>query len=305
MRQWIVVVGLIVGLVVPGLSGASLIDRGMGMIYDTELGITWLQDTNYAQTSGYDADGGMIWSEAMIWADQLEYGGHSDWRLPNSPTTTQGFIDEGEMGYLYSELGNVLGGPLTNTGPFANIPATAVYWLSAEPLHEGSAWNYEFYRGFQNASSSDFNSWYAWAVRDGDYGPSVSEDQTFTTDYLTLGSEFTFDYWWEMENEPTEGNFDVLFFNGTEWETFGWELNFFGSSDGWQSASFWVPEWAQGLDVQIQFSVFDFGDDTNPTVYLNNIGSNGTAPVPEPTTVILLGTGLIGIAGLRRKRLMK
>ncbi len=30
----------------------QLIDRGNGMIYDTHEDLTWLQDANYAQTSG-------------------------------------------------------------------------------------------------------------------------------------------------------------------------------------------------------------------------------------------------------------
>ena len=38
---------------------AILIDRGNGMIYDTDLDITWLQNANYAKTSGYDSDGRM------------------------------------------------------------------------------------------------------------------------------------------------------------------------------------------------------------------------------------------------------
>ena len=45
-----------------GMVNAALIDRGGGLIYDDVLDITWLQDANYAQTSGYDADGFMNWN---------------------------------------------------------------------------------------------------------------------------------------------------------------------------------------------------------------------------------------------------
>jgi hypothetical protein len=48
-----------------GAAGAGLIDRGNGLIYDDVLKITWLQDANYAQTSGYNADGLMNWNAAM------------------------------------------------------------------------------------------------------------------------------------------------------------------------------------------------------------------------------------------------
>ncbi len=35
------------------------------MIYDSDLGITWLQDANYTQASGYDLDGRMNWNDLM------------------------------------------------------------------------------------------------------------------------------------------------------------------------------------------------------------------------------------------------
>ena len=69
-----------------GLSGAAqatLIDRGNGLIYDSGQDLTWLQDANYAKTSGHDADGRMNWDAATTWADGLSYGGYDDWRLPS------------------------------------------------------------------------------------------------------------------------------------------------------------------------------------------------------------------------------
>jgi hypothetical protein len=92
-----------------------------------------------------------------------------------------------------------------------------------------------------------------------------------------------------------------LFFNGTNWETFGWALNFDGSSDQWETASFYVPEWARGENTRIMFSLLDLGQETNPTVYLRNIGSAATS-VPDAPITILLGTSLLGLFGASRKR---
>ena len=67
---------------------AALFDRGGGLIYDDVLDITWLQDANYAQTSGFDADGRMTWVQANDWANGLTYYDsvrdvtYDDWRLP-------------------------------------------------------------------------------------------------------------------------------------------------------------------------------------------------------------------------------
>ena len=57
---------------------AALIVRSGGFVYDDVLDITWLQDANYAMTSGYDADGTMTWDDAFTWAANLNYGGYDD-----------------------------------------------------------------------------------------------------------------------------------------------------------------------------------------------------------------------------------
>lgn len=69
---------------------AALIDRGSGLLYDDVLNITWLQDTNYAKTSGYDVDGRLSSVDALNWATNLNYFDsvrrvtYSDWRLPRN-----------------------------------------------------------------------------------------------------------------------------------------------------------------------------------------------------------------------------
>jgi hypothetical protein len=113
---------------------AALVDRGGGMLYDTVLNITWLQDANYAKTSGFDADGQLPWdfglnsspgwrpragNVAMAWVDNLVYGGYSDWRLPRHrpvngstytfwPSSTDGSTDSGyNIPSSFSELSHM------------------------------------------------------------------------------------------------------------------------------------------------------------------------------------------------------
>lgn len=111
------------------VSQAGLINRGNGMIYDDVLDVTWLQDANYAGSSGFDSDGLLNWSNANTWANQLSFGGFEDWRLPKiSPindisfdfafsfdgSTDRGFNSQTE----YSELAHMFYNNLNNTSYF-------------------------------------------------------------------------------------------------------------------------------------------------------------------------------------------
>jgi len=63
--------------------------------YDTELNITWLRDWNMGAGSSYDngsstTDGRMTWFNARDWADNLSFGGYTDWRLPTMVDTGAG-----------------------------------------------------------------------------------------------------------------------------------------------------------------------------------------------------------------------
>lgn len=166
-------------------ANASLIDRGNGLIYDTDLDITWLQDANYAMTSGYNPDGMMSWSEAYAWVGQLQYAGFDGWRLPYTPTIdstcsySTGVFTYGndcigsEQGHLYHvELSNDgYPGGLENTGPFNNYIGHN-YWGSAYELGDSWAWSING-GGETNRFSKDFTA-LVLAVHDGDIGVVIS-----------------------------------------------------------------------------------------------------------------------------------
>jgi hypothetical protein len=183
-RAWVLLMLLIAVAFFSGTASATLWDRGLGLIYDDHLNITWLQDANYAQTSGYDADGKMNWGDAVAWADALVYGGYSDWRLPITDPLESGFVSSSEMGYMYYEnLGNVAyqtqgwtGIPNVtftdgygNPGSFQNLQAD-FYWSGTGPL-PFNAWSFYFPWGFQAGDAFKDQSTYAWAVRPGDSAP--------------------------------------------------------------------------------------------------------------------------------------
>jgi hypothetical protein len=162
-------------------ANAALIDNGDGTITDTDKNLMWLQDANYAKTSGYyltlgyswDTNGKMTWDDAVAWADSLVYAGFDDWRLPSALNSDGsgpcGFgyncIDS-EMGHLYyTELGNSSGsGGFTKSVPFANLQA-ADYWSGTVYAPEPTAaWDFRISDGYQGLGGKTGDE-YAWAVR--------------------------------------------------------------------------------------------------------------------------------------------
>jgi len=160
---------------------------GGTMVYDDDRDITWLADANYAQTSGFDVNGAMSWTDALSWADNLIYGGLDDWRLPTAMESgggAQPCPEPGsEFGYTCtnSELGNmfytVLGGSKDNAlstshnanyDLFSNIQ-DGIYRFAEEDIESSlNSWIFRFdqFGGLQGGGLRNA-SFYSWAVMDG------------------------------------------------------------------------------------------------------------------------------------------
>ena len=148
MNTKIRVAALAVAATLSGAAQAALIDRGGGLIYDTDLNVTWLKDANYAQTSGYDADGRMTWGQSMTWADNLGYYDsvrgvtYTDWRLPDGKPINGGVTHDP----TYSLYG------ASDYGYRLSAPGTAYAGSKANELA------YLYYNSLGNQASIDANS---------------------------------------------------------------------------------------------------------------------------------------------------
>ena len=169
-------------------SHSAFIDAGNGMVYDTLLDVTWLQDANYAATqyantggAQGDADGLMTWDNATAWAASLTVGGVSGWRLPTinfgnpRPNQTGESPHPGnEFGWLWIQLtggADIL--PMNaDISPFTNLAYlsgshNSSYWSGLETgpttaeriLIDCACWD-TYYDKSQEL--------YAWAVHSGD-----------------------------------------------------------------------------------------------------------------------------------------
>jgi hypothetical protein len=173
---------------------AALLSRLSGQAYyDTVLNITWVADANLAQTSGWDADGLMIWGDAQAWISSLNtqngnlgYLGVSDWRLPSADvnadtniiscsTDTEPNCRDNEMGYMYWR--NLV--TSSSPSPFANLQPL-LYWSgTAYTVVANWRWHFNFDTGAQQPGGETLIR-YAWAVRPGDIdadGDGVAETQ--------------------------------------------------------------------------------------------------------------------------------
>jgi hypothetical protein len=160
-----------------GAAQAALFDRGGGMIYDDVSNITWLKNWN--------VNGRMTFTEADTWANTLDYGGGTDWRLPT-------FTEIGEE--LFDVQYLTQGGMVFMNRFFTNVKTDDSYWSSTpffdpdqgdnyivqfgSPVEDGSI-------GFSGGLRTE--PYYAVAVHNGDLGAAVPEPQTLALVLLALG----------------------------------------------------------------------------------------------------------------------
>jgi len=183
MKKALFIVSMAVILGFSTLTHAALVDNGNGLIYDTDLNITWYDYTNSKD----------FWSNQMSWAQGLNVGGVTGWRLPSTVdgqfvfsldgTGTGGYKNvNSEMGHLYyTELGNkayydVNGNfqpdfGLKNIGPFTNLLPKDYWSGTAYALINNEKWDFDFSYGYQGTSRDDiYTSYVAIAVHDGNVG---------------------------------------------------------------------------------------------------------------------------------------
>lgn len=176
VRNCMALIGMLISTGYLSIVNAELIDHHDGTVYDNVLNITWLQDANYANTSGFRsggyAPGRMGWADADSWTGQLNIGGHANWHLPTA----------GQLRHLnrstlnnpgYREPGWSQYNPNYNSGPFTSIAGLSPYWGSGATgvgKHEG--YNMRIAAGI--GSFGDSLSFYVWPVHNGNVAITIT-----------------------------------------------------------------------------------------------------------------------------------
>ncbi len=62
----------------------QFVDNGDGTVTDTATGLMWMQVDSGHLGAGDAMDGALNWEQALAFAENLDYAGYTDWRLPDA-----------------------------------------------------------------------------------------------------------------------------------------------------------------------------------------------------------------------------
>ena len=185
-----ILIAVILSAVCSTTSNAELFNRGNGLIYDSDLNITWMQNANPTPAT-------LLWNEAFAWAEGLAYEGFEDWRLPATFSSCTGTNCTGsEMSHLFYDY-NISS---DSTGEFDNI-RSSMYWSGTE-MDDSNAWRFNFKgsSGYQGSSLKTTKKW-AWAVRDGDIIAAVAPEPISYVLLMTGGAMMVSRRYWNKSNK--------------------------------------------------------------------------------------------------------
>jgi len=116
-------------------------------VLDNLTGLVWARNANLGGTK--------TWSAAITYCEALDYGGQTDWRLPNAKEL-----------YSLIDLGRCL--PALPSGhPFAGVQS-GNYWSSSTDANDtGNAWRVGLHYGYVNDADPKSYPYNVWPVRAG------------------------------------------------------------------------------------------------------------------------------------------
>jgi len=138
---------------------------------------------------------------------------------------------------------------------------------------------------------------------------SEESELKFINDYVENhgGSGYTEDQYWKMDYQPTwfsVTDTEKIYTNVHAFQLFH-DPAYYLIKTGKADYSHWLFENSDELG----WAVINFDDEDLKSIRntgkISHWGEDGVAPVPEPATMLLFGAGLIGLAGIGRRKIRK